>query len=415
MVDITFVRWNLPCGERIFTPSKILAMSSAVQPNERIQYLDIIRGFAISGVLFAYVFWNLGNAPSLTYTVFDNVIDQAGFFLVDSKCYTLLATMFAVGFVLHMNKPGNKAKNLYTYRRRLLGLFIIGALHALLLRNGDILAPYAITAFLMTFVYDASRATLIVLMIIIFLIDALLPQTWLALGLSFPQRPTLITNYWVENFEWVKYWYTTSIFFWETTLMLLLGGILIGRAFIEKKRRLTRRQIKVIAVIAFVCGTLSYLTLKFYEKQIAQLPDIGNSMVLRATVYRLLDMIHKIGMASTYACVFYFLSHNFRLSALANLGRMSLTNYVLQAAIVVPICLTFNLFDHITPTIALIITVGIWVFQVQFSKWWLQTHRFGPLEWVLRTFTYGVSKPTANEHKQQWTTTSVKVETEFQS
>ena len=384
-------------------------MSSAVQPNERIQYLDIIRGFAISGVLFAYVFWNLGNAPSSTYTVFDNVIDQAGFFLIDSKCYTLLATMFAVGFVLHMNKQGNKAKNLYTYRRRLLGLLIIGTLHALLLRNGDILAPYAITAFLTTFFYDASRTTLIILLVTIFFVDALLPQTWLALGLSFPQRPTLVANYWVENYEWVKYWYTTSIFFWETTLFLLLGGILIGRTFIQKKRKLTARQIKIIAMIAFVCGTLSYLTLKFYETQIGHLPDIGNTMVLRATIYRLLDMIHKLGMASTYACVFYLLSRNFRLSALANLGRMSLTNYVLQAAIVVPICLIFNLFDHITPTIALLITAAIWVFQVQCSKWWLKQYRFGPLEWLLRSFTYGRAMPNVKENnKQQQTAMSVK-------
>lgn len=389
-------------------------MSSAVQPNERIQYLDIIRGFAISGVLFAYVFWNLGNAPSSTYTVFDNVIDQAGFFLIDSKCYTLLATMFAVGFVLHMNKQGNKAKNLYTYRRRLLGLLIIGTLHALLLRNGDILAPYAITAFLTTFFYDASRTTLIILLVAIFFVDALLPQTWLALGLSFPQRPTTVANYWVENYEWVKYWYTTSIFFWETTLFLLLGGILIGRTFIQKKRKLTARQIKIIAIIAFVCGTLSYLTLKFYETQIGHLPDIGNSMVLRATIYRLLDMIHKLGMASTYACVFYLLSRNFRLSAFANLGRMSLTNYVLQAAIVVPICLLFNLFDHITPTIALLITAAIWFLQVQCSKWWLKQYRFGPLEWLLRSFTYGRAMPNIKENnKQQQTAMSVKVQTEL--
>jgi len=414
MVDITFVRWDLPCGDRIL-PAKIFAMPSAVQPNERIQYLDIVRGLAISGVLFAYIFWNLGNAPSSTYTVFDNVIDQAGFFLIDSKCYTLLATMFAVGFILHMNKPGNKAKNLYTYRRRLLGLLIIGSLHALLLRNGDILAPYAITAFLITFFYDASRTTLIVLLVVIFVIDTLLPQTWLALGLSFPQRPTLIANYWVENFEWVKYWYTTSIFFWETTLFLLVGGILIGRTFIQKKRKLSTRQIKIIALIAFVCGTLSYLTLKFYETQIGQLPDIGNSRVLRATVYRLLDMIHKLGMASTYACAVYLLSRNFRLSALANLGRMSLTNYVLQAAIVVPICLIFNLFDHITPTIALIITAAIWVFQVQFSKWWLKHYRFGPLEWALRSFTYGRAMPNVKENNRQpHTAMSVKVQTELQ-
>ena len=378
-------------------------MASAVQPGERIQYLDIIRGFAITGVLIAYVFWNLGTAPSSTYTVFDNIIDQAGYFLIDSKCYTLLASLFAVGFVLHMNKAGKKAKNLYTYRKRLLGLFIIGTLHALVLRNGDILAPYAITAFILTFLYDSSNTTIIILMVILFLVKTLLPQTWLALGLAFPQRPTVGGNYWIENFAWVKYWYVTSIFFWETTLFLLLGGMLIGRTLIQDKRKLTIGQIKFIAITGFLVGTLSYLALKFYEVEIGRLPDIGNTLVVRATVYSLLDITHKIGIASAYACVFYFLSRRFRLTALANLGRMSLTNYVLQAAIIVPTCLVFNLFDHITPTIALSMTVAIWFFQVQFSKWWLSQHRHGPLEWVLRTFTYGPPMAVTNDQKtEEW-------------
>jgi len=378
-------------------------MSSAVQPPERIQYLDVIRGFAITGVLFAYAFWNLGTEPASTYTAFDNIVDEAGFFLIDSKCYTLLASLFAIGFVLHMDKAGNKKINLYTYRRRLLGLFIIGILHAMLLRNGDILAPYAITAFLVTFLHDSSRITLIILMVIIFFIDALLPQAWHALGFVFPRRPAAPSgNYWVENFQWVKYWYATSIFFWQTTLFLLLGGMLVGRALIQKRHKLTIGQIRLIAIAGFFVGTLSYLALIFYRTEIGELPDIRNTMVVRATLYRLLDMTHKIGMASTYACVFYFLSRKFRLSALANLGRMSLTNYVLQAAIIVPVCLFFNLFDHIRPTIALVMTVGIWVLQVLFSRWWLSHYRFGPLEWLLRTFTYGRDIAVTKEKKKEW-------------
>jgi uncharacterized protein len=48
-----------------------------------------------------------------------------------------------------------------------------------------------------------------------------------------------------------------------------------------------------------------------------------------------------------------------------------------------------DLFDHITPTIALTMTVSIWIFQVLFNSWWLEHHRFGPLEGLLRRFTYG--------------------------
>src|SRR5882724_2329264 len=100
--------------------------SAPVLPRQRIQYLDVIRGFAITGVLFAYVFWNLGTLPESTYTSFEKGLDKTLSFLVDSKCFTLLANLFTVGFVLHMNKPGNTSRSLYTYRRRLMGLMIIG-------------------------------------------------------------------------------------------------------------------------------------------------------------------------------------------------------------------------------------------------------------------------------------------------
>ncbi|HET9826201.1 MAG TPA: DUF418 domain-containing protein [Chitinophagaceae bacterium] len=365
-------------------------MSSApVQPSQRIQYLDVIRGFAITGVLFAYVFWNLGNEPSTAYSVFDNIVNQAGYFLVDSKCYTILATLFSLGFVLHMHKTNDKARSLYTYRKRLLGLFILGTLHAVVLRNGDILAPYAITAFIMTFLYQSSKSTIIFCMIILFLMSALMPQAWHSIGLSFPQRPAAQTNYWVENFAWLKYWYKTSIFFWETTLFLLLAGLLIGRVFIQKKKILSNGKITFIGISGLVAGVFSYLVMTFYKQEIASLPDIGNTVIVRSTFYNLLDIMHKIGMASSYACILYFLSQKFKLAVLANLGRMSLTNYVLQAAVVVPVCLLFNLFDHITPTIALVMTVAIWIMQVALSQWWLKQYRFGPLEWLLRKFTYG--------------------------
>ena len=377
-------------------------MSSApVQFDQRIQYLDVLRGIAISGVLFAYVFWNLGTEPTTNWTAFDKILDQAGFLMIDSKCYTTLACLFAVGFVLHMNKTNDKAKSLYTYRKRLLGLLIIGAFHALLLRNGDILAPYAITSFIATFFYRASTRTIIIALVGVFLIQALLPEVWFLSGHSFPQRPdTSGGNYWVENFQWLKYWYATAVFFWETTLFLLLFGLLLGKIFTQKKKTLTNRQFTVIGIVGFAVGIASYLALYVYPARIANLPDIGNTHIVRAIAFTLLDLLHKIGMASAYASVVFLLARNFPLTGFANLGRMSLTNYILQALIIVPVCILLDLFDHITPTVALVMTAVIWVLQIFFSSWWLDHHKFGPIEWLLRWFTYGRTIAIKKEKEQ---------------
>jgi len=376
-------------------------MSSApVQLNQRIHYLDVLRGIAISGVLFAFAFWNLGTEPKEAWTRFDKIIDEVGGFLIDSKCYTTLACLFAIGFVLHMDKTADKSRSLDTYRRRLLGLLIIGAFHALLLRNGDILAPYAITCFIVTFFYSASNRTIVIALTTVFLLQVLLPEIWLWAGFSFPKRPHTEANYLVENFQWVKYWYVTSIFFWETTVFLLLLGLLAGRFFIQKKASLSNRQLVAVIVAGFVLGTGSYLLMVSYSNLLRSLPDIGNTYIMRSAAFGLLDLIHKIGMASAYASIVFLLMRRFALSGFAVLGRMSLTNYIIQAIIIIPVCILFNLFDHVTPTIALVMTGVVWVFQIFFSSWWLSRHKFGPLEWLLRWFTYGRTMAIEKEKEQ---------------
>jgi uncharacterized protein len=350
----------------------------------------VVRGIAISGVLLAYVFWNLGNAPEDSYTLLDKALDKTFSFLVDSKCYTLLANLFAVGFVLHMNKAKEQQKSLATYRRRLMGLIGIGLAHALLLRNGDILVPYAVLSLLLTLFYRASNTTIVVAMVITFFLQTLVPEVWTALNWPVAQRPAVSNEpYLVDNFYWVRYWYATAPFFWETTLFFLFSGLLIGRYFIEKKKKLTLYHLIAITVFGSFIGSVSYWVLLSYSHELSSLPDIGETHILRNSIMNTVWMLHKTGLASAYACVVYASMKSFSFKTFAVLGRTSLSNYILQAVIILPLCLALNLFDHITPSIAIVITISLWVVQVLWSTLWLRRHRFGPMEWVLRRFTYG--------------------------
>jgi uncharacterized protein len=372
--------------------------SSPVQLNQRIQYLDVLRGFAIIGVLFAYISWNLGTEPESTYTILDKIIDQTGYFLIDSKCYTLLAALFTIGFVMHMNKSHAKTKSMFIYRKRLFGLLILGLLHMFLLRNGDILTQYSILTFIVTVFYNASRRTIIIAMIAVLLLQVLAPQLWVLTGNEFPQRPGARSgNYLADNFAYAKYFWTIAIFYWETTLFLLLTGLLVGKILIEGKVKLSNRQLTILAVSSFVLGSLSYLMLYVYSAWLQNIPDIGKTYLIRATIYQLLSMLHKIGLASAYAITFFWLVKRFRLSVLANLGRMSLTNYLSQAIFIVPIGIAFNLFDHITPTKALIMFAAFFTLQIAFNSWWLKHFQFGPLEWILRRFVYGKTLAKKND------------------
>ncbi len=64
-----------------------------VQPGERIFALDVLRGFAMLGVLLAFAIWNLGNPPEQTYSRVDRIIEWAATVFVDTKAYTTLAIL----------------------------------------------------------------------------------------------------------------------------------------------------------------------------------------------------------------------------------------------------------------------------------------------------------------------------------
>ena len=76
---------------------------------------------------------------------------------------------------------------------------------------------------------------------------------------------------------------------------------------------------------------------------------------------------------------------------LARVGQMALTNYISQSVISVIIFfgIGFGLFGQVERWGQLLIVFGIWTVQLQWSAQWLGRYRFGPLEWLWRSLTYG--------------------------
>jgi uncharacterized protein len=78
-----------------------------------------------------------------------------------------------------------------------------------------------------------------------------------------------------------------------------------------------------------------------------------------------------------------------RLAPAAAVGRMALTNYLMQSLVCVTLFTTTNLFGKLGPALLLLPTVGVYAGQVWFSNWWMSRFRFGPMEWLWRVLTYG--------------------------
>src|SRR5687767_1388234 len=161
-----------------------------VEPGERIPELDVLRGFALFGVLVAYALWNLGGPPEETYGPADRALNWALTVLVDTKFYALFAFLFGLGFSIQLTRARARGVSVVpAYCRRLLALLLIGLAHALLLRNGDILVPYAATGFSLLLFRNAPNGALAAGAVAGLLFPYLARGAWELSGVPFPERP----------------------------------------------------------------------------------------------------------------------------------------------------------------------------------------------------------------------------------
>ncbi len=84
-----------------------------------------------------------------------------------------------------------------------------------------------------------------------------------------------------------------------------------------------------------------------------------------------------------------------RLGPLGAVGRMALTNYLLQTLICTTIFYSYGLalFNRVGPALTVPLALAIYAAQIAVSVWWLRRFRFGPMEWLWRTLTYGKLQP----------------------
>ncbi|MBN1790448.1 MAG: hypothetical protein JW830_08130, partial [Bacteroidales bacterium] len=139
-------------GDRL----NIMPNISPIEPKQRIEILDILRGVALLGIIFNNILYFSGYS-FIPYTKLQQTptfqLDEKIYLLqeifVSGKFYTLFCLLFATGFYLQISKNKNNTIDfLKTYRRRLFVLLIIGLIH-ILIWFGDILFLYALIGFIL--------------------------------------------------------------------------------------------------------------------------------------------------------------------------------------------------------------------------------------------------------------------------
>jgi len=131
--------------------------------NERIQALDVIRGFALIGIFLMNVEWftrpiaELGSGVDVSQTGLSYVASWLVYTFVQGKFWTMFSLLFGMGFAVMLSRAESSERAFATpYVRRIVGLFLFGAAHFVLIWTGDILQNYAITALLLLLIVSQS-------------------------------------------------------------------------------------------------------------------------------------------------------------------------------------------------------------------------------------------------------------------
>jgi len=147
-----------------------------VAAGERIDSIDILRGFTIFGILLVnmplYGWPNWGPMRAIRAQLPGGTLDEAAswflWLFAEDKFYPLLSFLFGLGFSIQFARAP-ASDFLSVYRRRLLALLLVGLLHGLLVWSGDILVTYALVGFFLL-PFRACRQRTILVCAVVFLL-----------------------------------------------------------------------------------------------------------------------------------------------------------------------------------------------------------------------------------------------------
>ena len=166
-------------------------MSTLLQPlsaSNRNRNIDILRGFALAGVLFMFCVSDNGPSYGYTNSVSDEIISWFKYLFIESRMYTMLIIIFGIGFHIQLEKAKKQNESLVpVFSRRIIGLLVIGFIHAIILSRRDILMFYGAAGAVLLLVRNASIKQLLVVMGIVFfvlppVIQYNVPNMWPKIG-----------------------------------------------------------------------------------------------------------------------------------------------------------------------------------------------------------------------------------------
>jgi len=404
--------------------------TNPIGERERITSIDVLRGFALLGILvmniqsFAMIsaaYFNPTAYGDLTGINF--LVWAASHLLADQKFMTVFSMLFGAGIVVFATRAEAKQRrSAGLHYRRMMWLAIFGLLHAYLLWYGDILFTYAACGLLVYLLRRLKPGWLMLIGIVALTIPAGLNYLSGWMLTVWPQIADAQMEMWAPGAELVAGELETYRGTWlqqmanripfsimiQTAALLFftlwrVGGLmLIGMALFKMGVfSATRSRAFYVAMVAvgllIGCPLIAYGMYRCFESawSLAYARFFGSqynywaSILVSGMWIGLVMLVCQSGILRRLT------------SALAAVGRMAFTNYLMQTVI----CTTIfyghglGLYGHLERWQQILIVLGVWALQLLLSPLWLQYFRFGPLEWLWRSLSYWRPQPLLRDRR----------------
>lgn len=384
----------------------------------RLTLLDALRGFSLLGVILMHMlqqFAIFSFAPQLKHSLFptiDPIIDWVGQNIIMGRFINIFAFLFGLSFFIQMDRSAQKgvdfSKRFIWRMLVMLGIGILG----MAFYSGEIITLYAAFGILLV-LFNRAKSWILLGLASLLLLGA--PR---AIQLAYEANNTVevtrpISTTTVVNTPPDKSTFTKAAYYNYTqglsgklkyqfglfgrgyiTFSLFLLGLLAGRARLFEHKYSNKRILALFSISVVTTVILTYATDLFPGVNYRSLIREEDVSVYQGFVVMGLRDLSAVAFSTSIVLGFMLLYQQLKgkgLDTFAPYGRMSLTNYEMQSVIG---CMIFSMwawgayFESWGSTQLFLLGIGIYIFQILFSKFWMRYFLFGPLEWFLRTATY---------------------------
>jgi uncharacterized protein len=392
-----------------------------VKSGDRILSLDVLRGFALLGILAvnaAYFAapWQTGFSPLVAPLTVDDQTMWSWFVMhvfFEFKCITLFSMLFGASIYMVGGERSDRSRGA-VLRRRLMWLALFGLIHGLLIWYGDILFHYALCGFIVLLMRSWKPVTLFIVGGILYVFAfglqtfsgpllALVPPeqleeilapieaTFAVPAAEFERMQAAFQGGVISSIqENVSIWMTA----FPQSLALIprtIGVMLIGMALFKIGFLGGRASAWVYALMLLIgavsLALIGYQALINWNLRFETVHMLGAGLAANVG----LSIFVSIGYASLLILLVKA-GAKLLTAPLAAVGQMAFTNYIAQSLIMTTIFYGgrgFGLWGEVDRVTLWVIVLGVWAAQLIWSPLWLSRFSMGPLEWMWRRLSYG--------------------------